>query len=92
MDVRGWSVMKSQCATCPFREGGDLKLRAGVMNRTGLAASQVCHHPRIHGKKETRLCRGARDHQLTLLYRLGLIESETDLAFEDASRKYGVEI
>jgi SAM-dependent methyltransferase len=26
-----------------------------------LEASQICHHPRLSGKKETNLCRGARD-------------------------------
>ena len=88
-NVQGWPVMQSQCASCPFRDEGDRDLRHAVMNRTGLQASQVCHHPRLHGNKETHLCRGARDHQLTLLYRLGLIESETDEAFASASRKYG---
>lgn len=67
-----------------------MALRNSVMNRSGLNASQVCHHPRLHGKKETHLCRGARDHQLTLLFRLGFIAAETDGAFKAASEKAGV--
>jgi hypothetical protein len=89
MNISGFPVMPSSCASCPFRDEGDRDLATAVMNRTGLQASQVCHHPRLHGKKETHLCRGARDHQLMFLYRLGLIEAETDEAFEKASRKYG---
>lgn len=82
--------MPANCRTCPFQEGGDIRLRNSVMGRIGLSASQVCHHPRTHGKKKTHLCRGARNHQLTLLYRLGLIEAETDEAFTKASKAAGV--
>jgi hypothetical protein len=80
-------VMPSRCASCPFNEGGDLRLRVAVLNRTILQASQLCHHPRIHGHRSTHLCRGARDEQLTLLHRLGWIEEPTDAAFAEASRK-----
>lgn len=92
MNIAGWPIMQSQCASCPFREGGDIALRNAVMARTTLNASQVCHHPRLHGKKETHLCRGARNQQLTILFRLGLIEAETDAAFAEASRRAGVSI
>jgi hypothetical protein len=60
------------------------------MERTLLQASQICHHPRIHGEPETHLCRGARDEQLTILYRLGWIPEATDAAFSEASRRVGV--
>lgn len=49
--------MASMCASCPFREGGDIELRNRVMERTIFQASQICHHPRTHGRKETHLCR-----------------------------------
>lgn len=88
MNIAGWPVMATQCASCPFRQGGDTELRNAVMGRTALQASQICHHPRLHGKKETHLCRGARDQQLTLLYRMGWIEAETDEAFAAASQRY----
>lgn len=70
-----------------FREGGDRALQAAAIQRTGFNASQVCHHPRLAGRKETHLCRGARDHQLTLLYRLGMIPEATDAAFAAESAK-----
>jgi hypothetical protein len=64
-----------------------VELRNRVMERTVLQASQICHHPRLYGKKETHLCRGARDEQLTILHRLGWLPEATDKAFEIASRR-----
>lgn len=89
--IVNWPVMAAKCASCPFGENGDRELRVAVMNRTGLQASQICHHPRTHGKKETHLCRGARDEQLTILHRLGWIQEATDAAFNEASRMAGVQ-
>lgn len=85
--IRNWPVMPAKCASCPFGPDGDMELRNKVMERTILTASQICHHPRLHGKKETHLCRGARDEQLTILYRLGWIPEATDAAFEETSRR-----
>jgi hypothetical protein len=82
--------MTAKCASCPFGENGDVELRNRVMERTILNASQICHHPRLYGKKETHLCRGARDEQLTILHRLGWIPEATDAAFAEASRRAGV--
>jgi len=39
----------------------------------------------MHGTQGTHLCRGARDMQLTILHRLGLIAEPTDEAFKEAS-------
>ena len=86
--IRNWPVMAAKCESCPFREGGDIELRNRVMERTVLQASQICHHPRIHGKKESHLCRGARDEQLTILFRLGMLPEPTDKAFAEASARY----
>ena len=84
-DIEGWSVRAARCATCPFRPGGDPELanriRAGMFE-----GSQICPPPRLHGQPETQLCRGARDEQLTVLHRLGLLETATDACFAEASR------
>lgn len=88
--VKGWPVRKTMCQTCPFREGGDKELAGRVLGRTLLQASQICHHPAIHGQKEHELCRGARMHQLELLYRMGLIEAPTEEAFIKTSKDLGV--
>ena len=84
-NIQSWPVMQEQCASCPFREGGDMQLRKNVLARTLLQASQICHHPKLYGKKETHLCRGARDEQLVLLHRLGLLAEPTDECFRETS-------
>lgn len=90
ININGWTVMPSHCPTCPFKpdkEGmyRDPGLAATVINRIwSKKASQVCHHPRHHGKPQTHLCRGARDHQLQIFYRMGWIEAETDEAWAKA--------
>ncbi len=72
--------MATRCPSCPFRPEGDAAL-ANRIRIELLGASQTCHHPRLHGQPETRLCRGERDEQLTLLYRLGYLEKPTDASF-----------
>ena len=86
--TKPWPVMEAMCATCPFRKDGDIQLRNQVMSRTILKASQICHHPALSGKKQTHLCRGARDQQLTILHRLGMLPEPTDKAFAEASARY----
>lgn len=78
------------CPSCPFREGGDVELAGRVLDCTLLQASQICHHPRLHGEKERELCKGARMHQLELLYQMRMIEEATEEAFQKKSRELGV--
>ena len=80
-NVRNMPVMAERCMTCPFNVGGDPGIRAKVEERCVAHASQICHHPRVHGRKETHLCRGARDHQLPIFFRLGVIDAPTDEAW-----------
>lgn len=53
-------------------------------------ASQICHHPRLHGHTETHLCRGARDHQLVVFHRMGVIDAPTDEAWAAKRKELGV--
>ncbi|MGZ8172984.1 MAG: hypothetical protein ACXWT8_07160 [Methylobacter sp.] len=82
-------VMKGRCPTCPFHEknDGQIELANMVRDRCLTKASQICHHPRLKGKKETHLCRGARDFQLQVFYRMGFIRSETDEAWQETLLK-----
>ena len=89
-NTKGWPVMPAMCKTCPFGPDGDKQLAASVLDRTLFQSSQICHHPVLHGKKETHLCRGQRDEQLVLLHRMGWIEEATDAAFAKRSRELGV--
>ncbi|MBW4595507.1 MAG: hypothetical protein KME46_22030 [Brasilonema angustatum HA4187-MV1] len=81
-----YPVMKAKCATCPFRtnESGRHPAPEVVtrIQQTVLTeASQLCHHPRQSGKPENHLCRGARDFQLQIFYRMGFLPAPTDEAW-----------
>jgi hypothetical protein len=80
-------LMQAQCSTCPFRPEGDRRVRASVEARIYTSASQICHHPQLHGKNGTHLCRGARDEQLKIFHRLGVIAEPTDAAWAEAWAK-----
>lgn len=82
--------MKSQCSTCPFGKNGDARTVDSVLRRTLGKASQICHHPVLHYKPETHLCRGARDIQLKVLTALGFLPEPTDAAFTAKSVELGV--
>jgi len=87
-NTAGWPVMAHCCASCPFGEHGDPRVKKSVVSRLlTLSHSQICHHPALHGKRETHLCRGARDFQLNLLHRMGFLSEPTDEAFAIASRR-----
>lgn len=78
--------MKRQCQSCPLRTDKrgrypDPHLAASVQARAIAQASQICHHPRLKGKRETHLCRGARDYQLMIFYRIGFLTEPTDKAW-----------
>jgi len=94
-DIRNFSVMQRQCATCPFRNNAkgrqtDSKLVAEIQQRCLTEASQTCHHPRLKGRQETHLCRGARDYQLQIFYRLGILEEPTDRCWSETHS--GIEV
>jgi hypothetical protein len=86
IDIKNVDVMKKRCPTCPFGEKGKRDRCPSIANmvreRCLSEASQICHHPFLHGKPQTHLCRGARDFQLELFHRLGVIEDESDLAWD----------
>ncbi|MBS3951902.1 MAG: hypothetical protein KGZ88_03020 [Methylomicrobium sp.] len=91
-NISGWPVMKGKCPTCPFSKDENGREAAPdiadmVRRRCLTEASQICHHPRLHGKKEDHLCRGARDFQLEVFHRIGLLDTPTDEAWEKKSRE-----
>lgn len=85
-DVSKMPVMKGMCETCPFSENGSLEVRANVESRTLRGINQTCHHSGGLDKRDTHLCRGARDFQLRLFVALGFLSEPTDAAW-DAKRK-----
>jgi hypothetical protein len=80
--------MKGMCKTCPFREEtiGQKEI-ANVVRERCLRVSQICHHPRLNGKEETHLCRGARDYQLKIFHAIGFLKEPTDEEWERARIK-----
>ena len=85
--INNYPVMSEMCKTCPFREDKsgrykDVRLVSRIQYQVMSEASQICHHPRVSGHAETHLCRGARNYQLTIFYRLGVIKAPTDEAWE----------
>jgi hypothetical protein len=94
IDTSKWPVMAKQCSTCVFAmtSRGDWvnpDLAELVESRI-LSCSQICHSPRLHGKKETHLCRGTRDRQIELMYRMGVISALTDEAWEARRKELGL--
>lgn len=84
IDVSNYPVMKKKCPTCPFNtESGQgfLDLVGMVTERVLTDASQICHHPALHGKEQTHICRGGRDVQLIAFHAAGIISEPTDAAW-----------
>jgi hypothetical protein len=81
-------VMLAQCKTCPFRERGPMELRARIEARILSGVNQTCHSTGLaRGKRDTHLCRGARDFALTLFHRLGFLSEPTDAAWDRKRRE-----
>lgn len=88
-NIENYPVMKKMCSTCPFhlKHEGQVEIAIMVMERCITTASQICHHPRLSGKAETHICRGAREYQKKIFHRLGVISAPTDEAWDKAVRK-----
>ncbi len=83
-------VMAKRCKTCPFNADGDSELRERIMARL-FKVSQTCHTTGVAlGKQDTHLCRGARDWQNEMLFRLGFLEAPTDAAWAAKRKQCGI--
>lgn len=73
-NITNMKVNAKRCSTCPFNEDGCIEIRNVVMQRImELQTSQLCHHT-----DNTTLCRGARNWQKQIFYRLGFLDDESD--------------
>lgn len=82
MKIEGMPLNKVKCETCPFRGEGCPEVRSKVEQRVLTQASQVCH-----GTCNKTLCRGARDFQLQIFHRLGLLKEATDECWTETWEK-----
>ena len=74
VDIR--SVNAKMCDTCVFREGQKIvpPQRVGEIQEYLIqGTNHVCH-------TTDKICRGARDYQLTIFHRMGIILEPTDEA------------
>lgn len=81
-------VMPKHCATCPFHAAGWTELR-GLLSERALRAAPLCHSSgrkalQPGGPARAHVCRGARDLQLQIMYRLGFLAAPTDEAWQAA--------
>ena len=74
-DISNYPVRPNKCSTCPFliengrRRDPDLASRLEIqMLAQGL--NNICHHESLEGKKNTHICRGAKDYQEEIQARL----------------------
>lgn len=88
-DVSKMPVMKGMCETCPFGEDGDVEVRTNVQERTLKGINQTCHHSGGLNKRDTHLCRGARDFQLRLFVAMGFLPEATDAAWDAKKKEIG---
>lgn len=91
IDISNFPVMDKKCGSCPFRiDSRGLYFDCKLVDRIKIDilsnSSQICHHPRLIGKEETHLCRGARDYQLKMFYRLVFLDSSTDKAWNEKNK------
>lgn len=81
-------TMPTKCKTCPFRDENKCTgVAESVTKRVLSSGSQICHS--TGWPKGTHLCRGARDVQLDVMHKLGVIESPTDAAWEAKRKELG---
>lgn len=92
-------VRKTNCKTCPFRrksEGGWEEVQPLLAERAILEGTPICHSTgralvRHDGEKlKAHICRGARDLQLKVFHRLGVITAPTDEAWAAACERLGL--
>ncbi len=80
----GMPVMKTMCATCPFKDGSPYSYLVPGLSQSALTeSSRICHSTGTNAiGGETGVpnhgCRGARDLQIDMFHALGVLEEPTD--------------
>ena len=73
-------VQVNKCKSCPFRINNQ-ELIAKITNRVLSSSNHICHN------HDTKICRGSRDVQIEVFYRLGVLKAPTDEAYQKALSK-----
>jgi len=91
-------LRKTKCATCPFREGSPYAYLVNDLTASAMSDSRICHSTGKNNAinkrtgKKPHLCRGARDVQLSVMFRMGAIDAETDAAWNRERARIGMKI
>lgn len=77
-------VRGRMCKTCPFHAAGWTHIQDLLKERALTEASPICHSTgksltRCEGKAQ--ICRGARNFQIEIFYRMGFLSAPTDAAW-----------
>lgn len=92
--IRDVPVNKKHCRTCPFLDTGWTDVREFLVHRALKEATPICHSTGddalVPSQGPERLCRGARNLQLRLFYRIGFLETPTDEAWDAKRKELGV--
>jgi hypothetical protein len=89
-------VNKQMCATCPWQKDSPYAdLIPMLLDSAFSQASRICHCTGSNAINENtgkieRLCRGARDAQLDLLYKRGFLAAPTDEAWVQKCEELGL--
>ena len=85
-------IKSVKCSTCPFGPNGCVEVRESVKLRILNSASQTCHSTgvAIGKRRDTHLCRGARDFQLHVLHGMGFLSEPTDEAWREKCKALGI--
>jgi hypothetical protein len=92
-DISTLPVNPNKCRTCPFAHSHEtaIALQSSIIARMlDDGGSQICHGTEGANREPRSLCRGARDHMLTLFFRMQFIDAPTDEAWDDKRRELGV--
>lgn len=83
----GLPMLKTMCATCPFRASSPHANLVPVITETLLDTTSICHSTGSNNAinrrtgKPPMACRGARDVQLKYFHSIGFLEAPTDEAW-----------
>ena len=94
-NLQGIPVRKAFCKTCPFLDTGWTDVRPLLIERALTDTSPICHSTGgedalVRSQGPARICRGARDLQIQVLYRMEFLESPTDAAWEKKRQELGI--
>lgn len=77
-------VRKTQCKTCPWRPKSPLNYSVPEIAQKAITEhNHYCHNEQLEGKTHYNLCRGTRNYQLEVFYKLKVLNEPTDACWKE---------